>query len=122
MTWFIYMGEDLLREQTIRYPFLRTLHEGFSDARLIFEDQLIQSENLMAPVHPAPGSTQVNCTLTADLRGVDRGNFIKKIGADGDTYYDVCYDLVVKIMPGAVLKFSLEIDGREMGTVNAKYD
>lgn len=122
MTWFIYRGEDLLREQNVKFPFYRTLKDGYSDNDLIFEDELIQSEAKVPPIHPGPGLTAINCRLTADLRNVDRTQFIKKNGVDGQKYVDIYYDLVVSIQTGAVMKFSCEIKGREMGTVIAKYD
>jgi hypothetical protein len=122
MTWFIYRGEDLLREQSVKFPFFRTLPDDYGDRQLIFEDQLIQSEAKAPPVHPGHGLTAINCKLTADLRNVDRSQFIKKTGADGLQYVLVYYDLVVSIQTGAVMKFSCEIKGKEMGTVIAKYD
>ncbi|KAF4626672.1 hypothetical protein G7Y89_g11485 [Cudoniella acicularis] len=121
MTWYIHRGEDLLREQTIKFPFFRSLEDGFLDRRLIFRSELIQSECKTAPIYPSPSSTTINCVLTADLRSVDRSHFKKRIGVDGVTYVDVHFDLVITIKP-AVMKFSLEINGKEMGTVNAKYD
>lgn len=121
MTWYIHQGDDLLREQTIRFPFYRTLPEGFTDKQLIFEDKLIQSESRTAPVHPSPATTKTNCVLTANLTSVDRAEFKKRIGADGLTYYDIHYDLAITIQP-ARMKFALEVKGREMGTVQASYD
>lgn len=120
-TWYITRGQDLKRDQTIRFPFYRSLAEGFSDRQLVFYDRLIQSEDKTPPRHPAPTSTKSNCTLTADLRSVNRSKFEKNIGRDGVTYHQVHYELAIKI-ESAVMKFSLEIDGQEMGTVNAKYD
>ncbi|TVY90525.1 Heat shock 70 kDa protein 12B, partial [Lachnellula willkommii] len=109
MTWYIHRGEDLEREQTIVFQFFRTLPDGFSDSRLVFDDDLIQSENNVAPNHPSPGATRTNCTLTADLRGVDQSHFKKRTGVDGQLYVDIHYDLVITIKP-AVMKFSLEVD------------
>jgi hypothetical protein len=122
MTWFIYRGEDLLREQSVKFPFFRTLPEDYEDRQLIFEDELIRGEAKVPPVHPGLGLTATNCKLTADLRNVDRSQFPKKTGADGLQYVLVYYDLVVSIQTGAVMKFSCEIKGKEMGTVIAKYD
>ncbi|EKD16179.1 hypothetical protein MBM_05473 [Drepanopeziza brunnea f. sp. 'multigermtubi' MB_m1] len=121
MTWYILRGEDLVREQVIKFPFVRSLPEGFTPAQLVFKDCLIQSEKMLAPVYPTSGATKTNCVLTADLRSVDGSHFRWVLGKDGKIYYDVCYDLVITIKP-AVMKFSLEVKGKEMGTVDAKYD
>jgi len=44
-----------------------------------------------------------------------------KIGADGETYVDVNYDLVVSLK-SALMRFSLEIKGKEFGSVVANYE
>lgn len=121
MTWYIYRGEDLKREQTMKFPFYRTLDETYTPDDLIFKDELIQSENKIPPTHPSVSATRTNCLLTADLRTVDKEQFRKRMGLDGRTYYDIYYDLVVTIQP-AIMKFSLEIMGKEMGSVDANYE
>lgn len=114
-------GEDLVRDHTIHFPLYRSLAERYSDDSLIFRDELMQSESKNPPVHPSPTATKANCTLIADLRTADRSKFSKSVGKDGVTYYDVHYELAITIQ-SAVMKFSLEIDSKEIGTVNAKYD
>ncbi|TVY34329.1 Heat shock 70 kDa protein 12B [Lachnellula subtilissima] len=120
MTWYIHRGDDLIREQSITFPFFRSLVEGFTDDRLVFCDELIQSEKNIAPRHPSTSANKVNCVLTADLSKVDRSLFKKVMGTDGRNYVQVFYDLVVTMKP-AVMKFSLEIKGEEMGSVSAKF-
>ncbi|TVY38304.1 Heat shock 70 kDa protein 12B [Lachnellula occidentalis] len=120
MTWYIHRGDDLMREHSITFPFFRTLAEGFTNDKLIFRDELIQSERKIAPRHPSPLANKVNCVLTADLSEVDRSHFKKVVGIDGRNYVQVFYDLVVTMKP-AVMKFSLEIKGKEMGSVSAKF-
>ncbi|RDL33958.1 uncharacterized protein BP5553_08326 [Venustampulla echinocandica] len=118
MTWYIYKGEDLKRENKINFPFYRTLDENFDADDLIFKDALVQSEQKVPPTHPGT-TTQTNCVLTADLRSADRSKFKKRIGRDGAPYVDVHYNLVVTT--GATLKFSLELHGTEIGSVDANY-
>lgn len=120
MTWYITRGDDLLRDQKIRFPFYRRLPADFPDADLIFSDKLLQSESKVPPIHPS-AATKTNCTLVADLRTVDRKLFTKMVGVDGFTYYEVSYDLAITIK-SAVMKFSLEVKGKEMGAVDARYD
>lgn len=121
MTWYINRGEDLVREQTIRFPFFQSLPAHYNNLDLVFHTRLRQSECKAASEHLSPGTTRSNCNLPADLRGADLSKFKKRIGTNGLTYFDVHYDLAVTIAP-AVMKFSLEMDGKEMGTVNANYD
>lgn len=101
------------REQTIRFPFYRSLVDGFHDSRLLFDDELIQSENNVAPRYPSPGATRQNFMLTADLRGINRNHFKKRIGIYGQIWVDIHYNLVITVKP-AVIKFSLEVKGEEM--------
>lgn len=69
-----------------------------------------------------PGDTvKPNCQLTANLASIDKKHIISKVGADGITYNDVYFDLVVSVK-SALMKFSLEIKGKEFGSVNAKYE
>lgn len=51
---------------------------------------------------------------------VDPANFVRRTGADGKTYYDLAFKLVVSTA-AANLKFSLEVDGEELGSVEATY-
>lgn len=83
--------------------------------------ELFQSDNKIPPVYVSPSGTKSNCILTSDLRTVDRNQFLIRTGADGIRYFEIQVDLVVSIQSGVVMKFSLEVDGEEMGTVNVKY-
>ncbi|MCJ1301655.1 hypothetical protein MMC08_004456, partial [Hypocenomyce scalaris] len=121
MTWYIYQGEDLERDHKIIFPFYRSLDDGFSPDRLIFKDELMQSESIQPPLYPKHGLTTPNCTLIADLRNVDRSLFRARSGHNGKVYHDVYYDLAITLQ-SAGMKFSLEIGGEEIGSVEAKYD
>jgi hypothetical protein len=121
MTWYITKGDDLERGQKIRFPFCRSLLEGFDDSHLMFHSTLYQSENTTAPLHPSKTATKTNCVLISDLTKVDRSHFKRKTGIHGLTYYQISYDLTVTMQP-ANMKFALEIDGEEMGSVEANYD
>lgn len=122
MRWYIFQGEDLRRDQRIVFSFSRTLDEGFDDNWLIFEDKLLHCETPIALKWPKDGITEHNCTLISDLRSVDRQLFKKVSLWDGTGYgYKISYDLVVKTS-AANMKFSLELDGKEMGSVDAVYE
>ena len=121
MTWYIYRGEDLQREQTLKFPFYRTLDENYDSNDLVFNDELLQSEDRVAPRYPNVPSVKRNCLLKANLSSVPKSEFKRDLGKDGKVYYHIHYDLVVTIKP-AVMKFSLEMKGKEMGSVDAKFD
>jgi hypothetical protein len=120
MTWYIYIGEDLKRDQEVKFPFYRTLEINHSPSDLIFTDKLIESKSKSPPTHPTEGETKTNCTLKSDLTTVDKSNFVKRTGVDGKQYYDIHYELVVTTQ-SANMKFSLEINKKEMGSVEANY-
>ena len=121
MTWYIAKNEDLKRDQKVRFPFYRSIPAAYEPAQLLFEDELVTDESVRPTRYPREGLTRVNCALTADLRKVDPANFKKRTGVDGLSYVDVYYDLVVAVR-SAQMKFSLEIAGTEMGSVDANYD
>jgi hypothetical protein len=122
MTWYINTGDDLVRAQPIKFPFFITLPDGYSSSQLIFKTNLLQSESKIAPIYPSSSATPTNCTLTADLTSVDRNTFQKRIGVeDKKVYWDVHYDICITVQP-AMMRFSLEVRGKEMGCVEARYD
>ncbi|KAL9577735.1 MAG: hypothetical protein Q9212_006175 [Teloschistes hypoglaucus] len=121
MTWYIHRGEDMQRDQRIVLPFYRSLPHNPPASELIFTDELLECSLAQAPKYPQKGVTAVNCKLTADLTGVSKHHFARMVGVDGTPYVAVSYDLVVS-MKTAVMKFSLEIGGEEMGSVEASYD
>lgn len=119
MSWFIHMGADLNRDETIRFPFYRTLEKNFSPYDLIFTNELSFSETPLAPEYPG-SDVKTCCTVRSDLSLIRRGDLLRRRGADGKVYFDVHYQLVVSTAH-ANLKFSLEFNGTEMGSVEATY-
>ncbi|KAI1417493.1 actin-like ATPase domain-containing protein [Hypoxylon sp. FL1857] len=120
-TWYIYTGEDLKRDQKIKFPFVRSIAvDSHTSNDFVFKDDLLSSDNTSAPAYPGR-DTRVNCTLTADLTHMDKSVFKTQRGADGRTYYRVQYNLVVSTT-AANMKFSLEFGGKEMGSVEATYE
>lgn len=119
MTWYIHKGDNLKRDQRIKFEFYDTIRSDYSPDELIFDPELSYSEADTAPKYPAT-SVKVLCKLSADLRHVDKSSFKKRKGKNGKIYFDVEYDLVVCTTAGH-LKFSLEIGGKELGAVEATY-
>ncbi|KAL8887793.1 MAG: hypothetical protein Q9215_004678 [Flavoplaca cf. flavocitrina] len=121
MTWYINRGEDMLRDQKMVFSFYRSLPEDHAPSRLIFTDDLLECSLDQAIKYPKKGITSTNCKLTADLSAVNRNHFHSKVAIDGTPYVDVDYDLVVSTKT-AMMKFSLEVDGEEMGSIEANYE
>jgi len=121
MDWFIHQGEDLQRDQTIVHTFYKSLSQGYNESDLIFTHKLVECETTKPARYPKAGVTKINCSMKADLRNIPKYHFKEKKAIDGRTYYDVDYNLVIT-MKTAIMKFSLEIGGQELGSVQAKYD
>lgn len=113
------MGADLNRDRTIKLPFYRTLVKKYTQNQLIFTDALYFSEAAVAPRYPGHEVT-VCCRVRSDLRGLGKQDMVRRLGVDGRVYYDVKYNLVL-CTAHANLKFSLEFQGKEMGSVEATY-
>ena len=113
------MGADLDREETIKFPFYRTLEKQYTPSQLIFTDKLLFSEAAVAPEYPGQ-DVQTCCTVRSDLRSIKKRDLARRQGVDGKVYYDVSYNLVL-CTASANLKFSLEFNGAEMGSVEATY-
>jgi hypothetical protein len=121
MTWYINIGDDLRRDQTIKFPFYRSIPENYKPSDLIFDDQLYECADPAAPRHRSKGQKiGLNCSLKTNLQDVPRSKFERKIDTSGNAYYDVNYDLVISV-DSALMSFSLEFDGKKFGTVEAKF-
>ncbi|KAG9231241.1 Hsp70 family protein-like protein [Amylocarpus encephaloides] len=84
------------------------------------DKDMLQSESAIAPTYLNYLVTD-NCTLIADFTEMDRKKLKKRTGVDGKIYFKLGYDLVVTIK-SAIMNFSLEIDGKVIGSVEAKYE
>ncbi|OXV07229.1 hypothetical protein Egran_05006, partial [Elaphomyces granulatus] len=121
MTWYINIGDDILRDQKIKFPFYRMLDETYNSSSLLFKDILYECQDQDPPRNRCKGKRiGPNCELTADLRSVPSSQFVRATDSQGKPYYRVHYDLVVSLA-SALMNFSLEIDGKSMGSVEAKF-
>ncbi|KAF5593829.1 Hsp70 chaperone protein [Fusarium pseudoanthophilum] len=108
MTWYINIGDNLVRDQTIKFPFYRELNNIDDTSGLIYYSTLFQCEERTAPRHSLnSGEFSTNCVLKSDMSSVPKSKFRKKI---------------VVSLKSAVMEFSNEVDGESFGTVNAKYN
>ncbi|KAF5686278.1 Hsp70 chaperone protein [Fusarium circinatum] len=71
------------------------------------------------PQHPTK-DVKLNCILKSDLTTVDRSRFKEVVGIDGREWLKVQYDLVISTTDAA-MKFWLEFDGKEAGSILATY-
>ena len=99
----------------------RTVKQKYRPKDLIFTSNLIESTIEAAPVYPGEGFTTRNCSLVADLSSLGKSHLRKRRSPGGRVYYEVEYNLVVT-METTLMKFSLEIDGEEMRSVQATYE
>ncbi|KAF5628925.1 Hsp70 family heat shock protein [Fusarium sp. NRRL 52700] len=120
MEWYILKGQDLKRDQEIRRSLSRHVPKVHSDNDLLFQDKLSMSDVVLAPQHPT-SDVRTNCTLTSDLRAVDKSLFKDRVGIDGREWLQVKFELVISTREAA-MKFWLEYDGKEVGSVFATYE
>ncbi|KAI9882584.1 MAG: hypothetical protein M1823_005673 [Watsoniomyces obsoletus] len=113
-------GDDLKRDQKVIFPFCRSVEANYNPDDLIFHDKLMHSEAIRPVKYPTSGITKVNCSMMSDLSKVPRKHFVRRTAYDGRPYYDIHFDLVVRLQ-SAVMTFSLESNGEELGSVEANY-
>ncbi|KAF5707942.1 Hsp70 family heat shock protein [Fusarium mundagurra] len=119
MTWYILMGETLRRDRDERYSFSRHIPKSYSENDLRFQDTLWMSETQVQPQHPTK-DVKSNCVLKSDLSTLDSSRFKEVVGFDGREWLRVEYDLVISTRDAA-MKFWLEFDGKEAGSILATY-
>lgn len=84
MWWYIHVGNDLKRDQKIKFPFLHDIPIDYKPENLVFRETLYEAADTEAPSHRSKGEKlKFNCSLTADCRNVDPSHFIKMTSKDG---------------------------------------
>ncbi|KAG6024259.1 hypothetical protein E4U40_003407 [Claviceps sp. LM458 group G5] len=143
MGWFIKTGDNILCDQRFDIP----LESSFDDIHSL--DDLVRTYTLwqcedkyapqpqfiskfegkalaevisrLAPFHPSKAKKLLrNCTVTADLRHVAKRNFIPCIDRKGIPFYKLIFSLIMTYK-SAVMTFSIEVDGEEMGSTEVDY-
>ncbi|KAG6230547.1 hypothetical protein E4U34_000365 [Claviceps purpurea] len=124
MKWFIETGETILRDQ--RFEMMLEFHfeNIYNSGDFTRSYDLWQCEDKYAPdapIHPGK-STKLkrNCSVTADLRSVPKDKFARKSDKTGKSYYALNINLVMTFK-SAVMTFSMEVDGEEMGSTEVDY-
>ncbi|KAG6261198.1 hypothetical protein E4U49_004164 [Claviceps purpurea] len=140
MKWFIETGETILRDQ--RFEMMLEFHfeNIYNTVDFIRHYDLWQCEDKYArdaPIHPGK-STKLkrNCNVTADLRSVPKDKFARKIVRIAPLPLFLIVDTVphdssrhsyalninlVMTFKSAVMTFSMEVDGEEMGSTEVDY-
>ncbi|KAG5965240.1 hypothetical protein E4U58_002897 [Claviceps cyperi] len=121
MEWFIKTGDDILRDQRFEIQIEFAFDDIHDSGTLIYTHPLWQCEDKVAPPYPSKGNKlAVNCHVTADLRGVPKDKFIPRIDKE-ETIYHVLNINLVMTFKSAVMTFSMEVDGEEMGSTVVDY-
>ncbi|KAG6114576.1 hypothetical protein E4U13_003294 [Claviceps humidiphila] len=121
MEWFIKTGDNILRDQRFEIQMEFAFDDIHDAGTLIYTHPLWQCEDNVAPPYPSKGNKlAVNCHVTADLRGVPKDKFIPRIDKE-ETIYHVLNINLVMAFKSAVMTFSMEVDGEEMGSTEVDY-
>ncbi|KAF2968060.1 hypothetical protein GQX73_g5510 [Xylaria multiplex] len=65
-------------------------------------------------------SIKLNCSLRTDLSKVPRSCFKRKY-FDGEPYLEIWFNLLLENLPSGLMKFSIEVEGKEYAAVEATY-
>ncbi|KAG5921802.1 hypothetical protein E4U61_006230 [Claviceps capensis] len=140
MKWFIETGETILRDQ--RFEMMLEFHfeNIYNSVDFIRSYDLWQCEDKYAPdapIHPAKAvKLKRNCSVTADLRSVPKDKFARKsvriaplllflildtVPHDSSRHSYALNINLVMTFKSAVMTFSMEVDGEEMGSTEVDY-
>ncbi|KAI0965133.1 Hsp70 family protein-like protein [Xylaria arbuscula] len=121
MRWYINKEDELNRGEKYRYEFSRNFSLNPEPEELEVTDNLEECTSVRAPVHPNDTiDIKKNCTLTVDLAKVPK-SFFKVREADGKQHSRIRYSLILENLPSGLMKFALEVGGKEYAAVEAKY-
>ncbi|KAG6141552.1 hypothetical protein E4U38_006670 [Claviceps purpurea] len=121
MGWFIQTGDNILCDQRFDIPLESYFDDIHSPGDLVRTYSLWQCEDKLAPFHPSKAKKLLrNCTVTADLRHVAKRKFIPSTDIKGKLFYKLCFSLIMTYK-SAVMTFSIEVDGEEMGSTEVDY-
>lgn len=121
MNWHVLEGQELRRDEKISIGACKRYRVPYNQYALLDETRLWTSDSPEAPTHPDPEKTKAHCLLVADLRQVPKMHFKKRRGVDGHMWDELTFDLTLTAV-SAGFKFALEVDGQEMGSVEAKWE
>ncbi|KAK8068095.1 hsp70 protein [Apiospora saccharicola] len=118
MEWHITKGQELTEEK-IRIHVRRKIDHPYDSSDLCFEHVLWFSKTPLPQVYP-DDKVALCCHLKSFMWAAR--HTMKKIpqGVNGRPYWNMDFDLVVAAK--AILEFSVEVAGKEYGTVEASYE
>ncbi|KAG6102860.1 hypothetical protein E4U30_000048 [Claviceps sp. LM220 group G6] len=121
MGWFLRTGDNILCDQRFEIPLTFHFDDIHSLGDLVRTSSLWQCEDKFAPFYPSKGKKLLrNCTVKGDLRHVAKRKFIPMTDTKGKLYYDLNINLVMTYK-SAVMTFSMEVDGEEIGSTEVNY-
>ncbi|KAG6241820.1 hypothetical protein E4U24_006000 [Claviceps purpurea] len=121
MGWFIKTGDYISCDQRFDIQGECYFDDLHNPDDLINTFELWQCEDKFAPRHPSKAKKlRRNCTVTVDLRQVAKEKFISRTDTKGKLYHELCMNLIMTYK-SAVMTFSVEVDGEEMGSTEVDY-
>ncbi|OAA40481.1 Hsp70 family chaperone [Beauveria brongniartii RCEF 3172] len=119
MNWHINIGDNIKRDDKIRLQFQRQLPENFTAGDAVFIEILYDCVDKVAPVHKSKSQTIKENSLVSE-----RAGSLSETDAyqdSGEIYWEVNYDLVIRF-DSAVMTFSMELGGKTLGSVKARFE
>ncbi|TWU72224.1 hypothetical protein ED733_003541 [Metarhizium rileyi] len=119
MSWFIHIGDDIRRDQKVKYTFIHILEEDDFGKEMVFSCELWECQDRTPPVYPSKSrNLKTNCIVKWDATGIPISKCVQRTGPNGKVFYDLFFDLIVTL-ESALMTFSVEFEGRTMGSVEA---
>ncbi|KAG5935629.1 hypothetical protein E4U59_005506 [Claviceps monticola] len=119
--WFIKTGDNILCDQRFDIPLFDEFDDIHSLGDLVRTYSLWQCEDKLAPFYPSKAKKlRLNCTVTADLRHVAKTKFLPWTDREGKSFYTLVFSLIMTYK-SAIMTFSIEVDGEEMGSTEVDY-
>ncbi|KAK8102669.1 hypothetical protein PG984_015815 [Apiospora sp. TS-2023a] len=117
MDWHITKGQELTEEK-IRINVFRKIDHPYDPSDLCFQHTLWFSKTPLPQVYP--DDKMARCCRLKSFMWAARHTMEKIQGENGKPYWTIDFDLVVAAK--ANLEFSVEVAGKEYGTVEASYE
>lgn len=117
IAWFVKKGESILFDTPVKVLFTDTSSTfGRSAERII---NYCDSED--APDDFRSADIHSLCRIPVDLSTLPRRHWVARQGSDGVMYQTLAYQVTMQVDSGG-LRFSLEVDGVNYGSVKAVFD
>ncbi|KAK8073653.1 hsp70 protein [Apiospora phragmitis] len=118
MRWHITKGQEL-KEEKVKIHFIKMIDNPYDRSDLDIEHTLFFSKAPSPQVYP--DNKVIKCCIVKAFLWAARHTMKRiPVGANGKPYWTISYDVVVAAK--ASLEFSVEINGKEYGSIEASYE